>query len=111
MKKAAPLRVLAICSNLCFLAYGIGRGLLPVMVLHGALLPINAWRLGGILCRLRFRSDVPGAITISDTEVELLSLKASVNPISGSQVQPKLGSDRGIFRARCQSSDAPPSIG
>jgi hypothetical protein len=39
------LRVAAIFSNVAFLAYGIGLGLGPVILLHGILLPLNIWRL------------------------------------------------------------------
>jgi CRP/FNR family cyclic AMP-dependent transcriptional regulator len=45
MKSIIPLRVVALCSNLVFIAYGLGLGLTPVWALHAALLPMNAWRL------------------------------------------------------------------
>ena len=45
MKDMAPLRAAALCSNVCFLAYGISLKLGPVVVLHAALIPINLWRL------------------------------------------------------------------
>ena len=45
MKDIIPLRVVAMCSNLVFFAYGLGLGLTPVWSLHAALLPMNAWRL------------------------------------------------------------------
>jgi CRP/FNR family cyclic AMP-dependent transcriptional regulator len=45
MKAMVPLRVLALCSNVAFLTYGLGLGLTPVYMLHGILLPMNAWRL------------------------------------------------------------------
>jgi hypothetical protein len=44
MRAMVPLRAIALCSNAAFLAYGIGLDLLPVIVLHAALMPINAWR-------------------------------------------------------------------
>ena len=40
-----PLRVIALGSNLAFIAYGALLHLYPVLVLHVVLLPINAWRL------------------------------------------------------------------
>lgn len=49
MKDMVPLRIAAICSNIAFLIYGIGLGLLPVALLHGILLPMNAWRLSSAL--------------------------------------------------------------
>jgi CRP/FNR family transcriptional regulator, cyclic AMP receptor protein len=45
MKSIIPLRVVAMCSNLVFIVYGLGLGLSPVWCLHAALLPLNAWRL------------------------------------------------------------------
>src|SRR5262249_35339580 len=45
MKDIIPLRVVALTSNIAFLAYGIGLGLVPVWLLHAILLPINCWRL------------------------------------------------------------------
>ena len=55
------LRVVTIASNVSFIAYAGAAHLLPVLVLHAALLPINVWRLwqGSITCtrteRLRAR--------------------------------------------------------
>jgi CRP/FNR family transcriptional regulator, cyclic AMP receptor protein len=45
MKSIIPLRVVAMCSNLVFIIYGLGLGLTPIWCLHAALLPMNAWRL------------------------------------------------------------------
>ena len=45
MKSMVPLRVVAMCSNLVFIVYGLGLGLTPIWSLHAALLPMNAWRL------------------------------------------------------------------
>jgi CRP/FNR family cyclic AMP-dependent transcriptional regulator len=45
MTAMIPLRISALCSNLSFIAYGQALGLKPILVLHLALLPINAWRL------------------------------------------------------------------
>jgi len=45
MKDIALLRLMAIGSNIAFLAYGLGLGLAPVWTLHAVLLPINCWRL------------------------------------------------------------------
>ncbi len=44
-----PLRALALCSNLAFLAYGLRLGLAPVWVLHALLLPVNCCRLAQTL--------------------------------------------------------------
>jgi CRP/FNR family transcriptional regulator, cyclic AMP receptor protein len=45
MKDMIPLRLVAVCSNVAFLTYGLGLGLIPVWMLHAILLPINCWRL------------------------------------------------------------------
>lgn len=45
MRSIAALRSVAITSNLLFIAYAGTQGLLPVLVLHALLLPLNVWRL------------------------------------------------------------------
>lgn len=44
MKTMVPLRLTAIASNFVFIGYGAVEGLNPVLVLHLALLPLNARR-------------------------------------------------------------------
>ena len=46
MKDIVALRFVALASNVAFLIYGIELRLLPVWLLHAALLPINALHLG-----------------------------------------------------------------
>jgi hypothetical protein len=45
MKEMVTLRIVAMCSNVAFIVYGVGLDLAPVWVLHVVLLPMNAWRL------------------------------------------------------------------
>jgi hypothetical protein len=45
MKDMRRLRATAILSNLAFIAYGLLFGLLPVLLLHLVLLPLNLFRL------------------------------------------------------------------
>ena len=45
MRQMVPLRLLAILSNVLFVAYGYAEQIYPVLCLHVALLPINAQRL------------------------------------------------------------------
>ena len=45
MRTMGPMRVAAIASNLAFIAYGLSLDLTPVWLLHGILLPLNAYRL------------------------------------------------------------------
>ena len=49
MKRMIPLRVIAICANCIFVAYGYLGEVYPQMVLHGLLLPINILRLREML--------------------------------------------------------------
>ena len=45
MKSMLPLRLFALASNFFFIAYGYLDSLLPVLVLHSCLLPLNVKRL------------------------------------------------------------------
>jgi len=45
MKEMMPLRAAALCSNVAFLIYGGLLHLTPIVLLHGALIPINVCRL------------------------------------------------------------------
>jgi hypothetical protein len=49
------LRALAICANAAFITYGAVSWLMPVLVLHLALAPVNAWRLLELIARRRER--------------------------------------------------------
>jgi len=45
MKSMLPLRAAALASNVFFVAYGLVEWLLPIVILHAVLLPLNAARL------------------------------------------------------------------
>ncbi len=45
MRSRSRLRQVAIVSNLAFIAYGFIGNVIPVLVLHVCLLPLNIWRL------------------------------------------------------------------
>jgi hypothetical protein len=45
VRSIAALRSVAIASNLMFIAYAALAHLLPVLILHALLLPLNVWRL------------------------------------------------------------------
>jgi|SRR5215813_6770152 len=63
MKEMVPLRIVAVCSNIAFLIYGLALGLVPVWLLHSVLLPINCWRLWEDLVQpLLGRSPLPRSI-------------------------------------------------
>ena len=49
MKDMVNLRIVAICSNIAFIAYGFVLNLPPVLMLHVILLPLNSWRLAQAL--------------------------------------------------------------
>lgn len=49
VKSMRALRCIAIASNFAFIAYAIGADLVPVLVLHVVLLPINVARLAQLL--------------------------------------------------------------
>jgi hypothetical protein len=44
MKTMIPLRIIAMVSNVAFIAYGFSGHLYPVLFLHVILLPMNIWR-------------------------------------------------------------------
>ena len=54
-----PLRMLAIASNIAFIAYAASEGLTPVLVLHSVLLPVNLARLFEIKKLLAFTRSAP----------------------------------------------------
>jgi hypothetical protein len=45
MRGMVPLRLVALCSNVAFLFYAGALHLLPIVILHGALIPVNVSRL------------------------------------------------------------------
>jgi hypothetical protein len=45
MRGMIPLRLVALCSNVAFLVYACSLHLLPIVILHGALIPVNLCRL------------------------------------------------------------------
>jgi CRP/FNR family cyclic AMP-dependent transcriptional regulator len=45
MRGMTFLRVIALGSNVCFLAYAFSLHLVPIEALHLALIPVNCWRL------------------------------------------------------------------
>jgi hypothetical protein len=49
MKDMLNLRITAICSNIAFIGYALMLALPPVLILHVILLPLNGWRLMGLL--------------------------------------------------------------
>lgn len=52
-RSITTLRIVAMASNLMFIAYAVAAGLPPVLMLHVLLLPLNAWRLWQSAVRAR----------------------------------------------------------
>jgi hypothetical protein len=61
------LRLMALVANVAFVAYGSQASLMPVLVLHLLLGPINAWRLWQLL-RLQLSERPCGPATASSPE-------------------------------------------
>lgn len=68
MKTMIPLRIVGICSNVFFIAYGYLCPAYPLFVLHIALLPLNIFRLQQMLTLVR----QVGAATQGDLNMEWL---------------------------------------
>lgn len=49
MRDMRSLRLVAIASNVVFIGYGHVAHILPVMVLHAILLPVNLWHVSPLL--------------------------------------------------------------
>jgi hypothetical protein len=52
MRDILHLRIVAVASNVAFLAYGVALGLIPVWLLHVVLLPVNLVRLWQVGSRM-----------------------------------------------------------
>lgn len=50
MRSMNALRWVAIASNVAFIAYGYLGGLVPILLLHTLLLPVNVYRLKQLRC-------------------------------------------------------------
>ena len=53
MRTMIPLRLVAIASNVAFIAYSAMDGLYPVLILHSVLLPLNTWRTVQMIALVR----------------------------------------------------------
>jgi len=59
MKDMLHLRIVAVASNVAFLAYGVALGLIPVWLLHLVLLPVNVIRLWQVGSRITVETVEP----------------------------------------------------
>lgn len=48
MRRMVPLRLMGLASNIAFLTYALTQGLLPILLLHLLLIPLNIYRLSQI---------------------------------------------------------------
>jgi hypothetical protein len=67
----APLRVLALLSNVAFIAYAARNQLGPVLALHALLLPINVTRLWQLLKRSDRSSDPISSVTPASSQKQI----------------------------------------
>jgi hypothetical protein len=49
MNDMIALRAAALCSNVVFIIYAASLHLMPILLLHSVLIPINLWRLRSAL--------------------------------------------------------------
>jgi hypothetical protein len=59
MRTMAPLRLVAIVSNVLFISYGYVQDIYPVFFLHVILLPINTWQFLALQFGERSQSQAP----------------------------------------------------
>jgi hypothetical protein len=73
MKDMVHLRIVAICSNIAFIAYALVLDLPPILILHIILLPLNGWRLAQALqCSQRQLGTAPNEPPGAQVTPELL---------------------------------------
>jgi len=89
MKTMIPLRIVGICSNCAFIAYGYLGGLYPVLILHLILLPLNSLRLREML---RLTQQVREA-TRTDLEMDWLKPFSSTRRVSAGDILFRKGDD------------------
>jgi CRP-like cAMP-binding protein/multidrug resistance efflux pump len=73
MKTMLPLRVVGILSNIAFLAFAVIEQIVPVVLLHGTLLPLNIYRLHQILKLVREMRDASTGELAMDALVPFMS--------------------------------------
>lgn len=93
MKTMVPLRVIGICSNCAFIAYGYLGALYPVLVLHLILLPLNCFRLQEMLRLIR---EVRGA-SRSDLSMDWLKPFTSTRKFTNGDIVFRKGDAAGAM--------------
>jgi CRP/FNR family transcriptional regulator, cyclic AMP receptor protein len=82
MKTMIPLRIVGICSNVFFIAYGYLAPAYPLFVLHIALLPLNLFRLREMLTLVRQVGDA----TAGDLNMDWLKPFTSKRTVQAGEV-------------------------
>ena len=83
-KEMRPLRIMAILSNLAFIAYGLLDEILPVLALHIVLLPLNVFRLRQLeLAKARCRSSPPSPALLSELGHALVAVRDPEHHLPG----------------------------
>jgi hypothetical protein len=77
------LRIVALCSNIAFISYADALHLLPILILHGALIPINLRRLA---CAWRDKQTRSG-----DSAVESLIVTSNASGCGVTRAGPASG--------------------
>lgn len=83
MKTLLALRVIAILSNIAFVIYAVSAGIVPILILHTALLPLNLWRVVEnirVYRRIRQAAYAPAEVSA------LLPLMVPRNMTTGSEI-------------------------
>jgi len=76
VRTMVPLRVIAIVSNLAFISYAAMEGLVPVLVLHTLLLPVNLSRLYEIKKLIDFTRNAPENSAPIDAIIPFMNQKS-----------------------------------
>ena len=92
MKRMIPLRIVGICANCVFIAYGFFAAVYPQMLVHSLLLPINVYRLREMVLLVRKVKVASGG----DLDMEWLKPHMSRRVIKKCEI---------IFRKNDTSSD------
>ncbi|HKY85132.1 MAG TPA: cyclic nucleotide-binding domain-containing protein [Pseudorhodoplanes sp.] len=82
MKTMVPLRIVGICSNVFFIAYGYLAPAYPLFFLHIALLPLNLFRLREMLMLVRQVGDA----TAGDLNMDWLKPFTTRQTVKGGEV-------------------------
>jgi hypothetical protein len=100
-----PLRIMAILSNLAFIAYGLLDEILPVLALHIVLLPLNVFRLSQLeLAKARIQNGAQRKVSESQVVSPKLFVCAfgatlrGIEPVGESHWKTQVGAGHQSFQ-------------